>query len=122
MNSNNETCVQRTIFRFSYSKEADLKRKGKKLFTLHCTGPKTDPDKVRELKRYLDVRLERIARMMEILLKAHEDWAVTERKEYFQMESLSFDFNEAVRLLRKHGYTNEEYTLEVEYTRKWGVL
>ena len=122
MNSNNETCVQRTIFRFSYSKAVDQKREGKKLFTLHCTGPKTDPDKVRELKRYLEVRLERIARMMEILLKAHDDWAVTERKEYFQMESLSFDFNTAVGLLGDNGFTHEDYSLEVEYTRKWGVL
>ncbi len=122
MKSNNETCVQRTIFRFYYLKSVDCKRKGGKLFTLHSTGPKTDPGKVRSLKRFLETRLERIAQMMEILLKAHDDWAITERKDCFQMETLSFDFNDAVRLLGDQGFIKKEYILEVEYTRKWGVL
>ncbi len=122
MNKDNETCNQRVIFRFYYSRSADRKRSGKRLLNLHPTGPKADPDKVRELKDYLVRRLERIAEMMEILLQVHDDWAVTERREYFQMETVSCEFGEAVRLLDEHGFTKDEYILEVEYTRKWGVL
>ena len=122
MNINNETCVQRAILRFYYQKSSSLKREENKLLGKYSISSKTDPDKVREFKKYLELRLERIAQMMEILLKAHDDWAVTERRDYFQIETVSFDFNEAVRILLDHGFSNEEYILEVEYTRKWGVL
>ncbi|MDR3629984.1 MAG: hypothetical protein P4L42_06585 [Desulfocapsaceae bacterium] len=121
MNSNNETCVQRVIFRFYYSKSSGLGNGGRS-FPKNILAPAADPGKVRAWKAYMDIRLDRIARMMEVLLAAHADWAITERKDHFQMESVTFDIDKARQTLGDHGFVREDYILDVEYTRKWGVL
>jgi hypothetical protein len=121
MNSKNETCVQRILFLFYFSRASGL-TKGEAAFLKNILAPKTDPGKVRAWKEYLATRLERIAGMMDVLLAAHADWAITERKDHFQMETVSFALDEAEKTLRDHGFGNEEYILKVEYTRKWGVL
>ena len=121
MNSDNETCVQRILFLFYFSGSSCLK-KSATVFSKNFLAPKTDPGKVREWKEYLEIRLERIARMMEILLAAHADWAITEKKDHFQMETVSFDLETAKKVLNDQGFGKEDYILNVEYTRKWGVL
>lgn len=122
MNINNETCVQRSILRFNFSTNLDLKKAYKKSTNQHPIEKYMTPSRVRELKEYLNERLERIAQMMETLLSVHDDWAITERKNFIQLETISLDFHEAVKLLQNHGFDSQEYSLEVEYTRKWGVL
>ena len=122
MNEKNETCVQRTILCFSFPQISTLQDGGKRNLFFKFSARKSGPDRVRELKRLLGLSLERTARMMDILLAAHDDWAVTEQKDSFRMETVSLDFHEVERLLAENNFSQEEYTLEVEYTRKWGVL
>lgn len=122
MHPDNETCVQRVRFFFYFFE----KKSGK----FHEKSPLDDivkakvikPEAVRSLNRYLSRRLERIAAMLEILTEIHDDWAVTGYKDYILAETESFDFNNAVKALNDQEFTDEEFVLKVEYTRKWGVL
>ncbi|HUX79549.1 MAG TPA: hypothetical protein VMW10_07410 [Alphaproteobacteria bacterium] len=122
MNINNETCVQRVIIHLYHQNFRGLKNKENKLITEVTLGRDIRPENVREWKNYLANRLERIAQMMEVLLEGHDDWAITGRKGFVQMETESFDFNGVVRVLSEHGFQNDEYIIKLDYTRKWGVL
>ncbi|MEL7565785.1 MAG: hypothetical protein AAGU27_12960, partial [Dehalobacterium sp.] len=77
---------------------------------------------IRSLNKFLSNRLERIAKMMDLLMEAHDDWAVTGKKDSVIMETETFDFNQALQVLNQHGFQDDEFILKVEYTRKWGVL
>lgn len=121
MHPENETCVQRVRFFFNYFKNESLKEEKIPIERIIKLKPVT-PNDVRELKDILSLRLERIACMMDILNQAHEDWAVTGRKDYISMETETLDYNKAVEMLEQNGYTQDEFVLKVEYTRKWGVL
>lgn len=80
------------------------------------------PEDIRAFKDSFTWRLERIAQMVEILTKAHEDWAITTKKDYILLETQTLDFTEAVKILNEHGFTNDDFVLRPEYTRKWGML
>lgn len=122
MNINNETCVQRVIIHFYHQNFQGVKNKGNKPITDVTLGKDITPETVRAWKNNLANRLERIAQMMEVLLKHHDDWAITGRKGFVQMETQSFDFNNVIRLLSEHGFQTDEYIIKLDYTRKWGVL
>ncbi|WP_407313981.1 hypothetical protein [Desulfosporosinus sp. SB140] len=122
MNSNNETCVQRVILYLYHQNFRGLKNKENKPITEVTLGKDITPTNVREWKNYLTDRLERIAQIMDVLLKVHDDWAVTGRKGYVQLETQSFDFNDIIRILTEHGFQKDEYIIKLDYTRKWGVL
>lgn len=122
MNINNETCVQRVIIHFYHQNFPKLKNKDNQLITEVTLGKNIQPQDVRLWKDYLADRLERIAQMMEVLLAAHDDWAITGRKGFVQMETQSFDVNDVIRTLSEHGFQKEEYIIKLDYTRKWGVL
>ena len=121
MRPDNETCVQRVrLFFYYYRLEVGQKDKFPWEIILKLKEVKSSD--VRNLKDFLALRLERIASMMDILCKVHEDWAITARKEYISMETESLDYNKVTEVLSHHGYNPDEYKLVVEYTRKWGVL
>ncbi|WP_088228241.1 hypothetical protein [Desulfosporosinus sp. FKB] len=122
MNINNETCVQRVIIQFYHQNFPKLKNKENKLITEVTLGKDIGPEDIRLWKNYLTERLERIAQMMEVLLEAHEDWAITGRKGFVQMETQSFEVNKVINVLSSHGFHKDEYIIKLEYTRKWGVL
>ncbi|KJR44235.1 hypothetical protein UF75_5380 [Desulfosporosinus sp. I2] len=83
---------------------------------------KVKPEAVRNLNKFLTKRLERIATMMELLTEAHDDWAITGKKDYILLETETYDFNDAIKILKEQGFDGSEFILKVEYTRKWGVL
>ncbi|AFM39462.1 hypothetical protein Desaci_0395 [Desulfosporosinus acidiphilus SJ4] len=122
MNINNETCVQRVIIQLYHQNFPKLKNKNNTLITEVTLGKDVKPEDVRAWKNYLTDRLERIAQMMEILLNAHDDWAITGRKGFVQMETQSFEVNNVIRILSEHGFHKDEYIIKLDYTRKWGVL
>jgi len=121
MKPDNVTCVQRTLFVFNFEKKVWLP--GEK-------PPLEDIIKVKDIRseslryfaEFMHTRLNRIAEMMDILLKVHDNWAVTGWKDHILMETESFDFNDAVKALADQGFHQDEFVLTVEYTRKWGVL
>ncbi|MCO5385107.1 hypothetical protein [Desulfosporosinus sp.] len=122
MNPNNETCVQRARFIFNYYEKKEWLA-GEKPPLVHIIKVKdVQPENLRYFGEFMHTRLNRIAEMMDILLKVHDDWAITGWKDHILMETESFDFNDSLKALNEHGYYDDEFVLKVEYKRKWGVL
>lgn len=122
MHPNNETCVQRARFFFYFFEKTDWKPGEKPPLADIVKVKKVEPEAVRNLNKFLTLRLDRIATMMDLLMKAHDDWAITGRRDFILMETETYDFNDAINSLKKQGFDKSEFILKVEYTRKWGVL
>lgn len=126
MDPNNVTCIQKIKFFFYfYEKREWAPNEGPPLKKVARKG--VQPEDIRYLKDFLNVRLERIAKMMELFLSIHDDWAITGKKNYILMETTSydfttFDFQTAVKALKENGFHDDEYILKLEYERMWGVL
>ncbi|MCL6560200.1 MAG: hypothetical protein K6U74_15685 [Firmicutes bacterium] len=122
MDIKNETCVQRVRFFFYFYEKREWQPGEEPPLNKITGAKKINPEAVRELKAFLTSRLDRIARMMEILFAAHDNWATTGKKDLIIMETETFDFNDAIKALKEQGFTDDEYILKVEYDRKWGML
>jgi len=122
MNRQNVTCVQRSRFFFYFFEEGEWKRGEKAPLEAFAKSKTAEPEKLRALGDYLQRRLTRIAGMIELLIKAHDDWAVTTKKDCILLETETWDFNQALDLLKRHGFSDDEFVLKVEYSRKWGIL
>ncbi len=122
MKKNNITCIQRARFFFYFFEKREWQPGEEPPLKKIVKAKNVTPEAVRKLNKFLNNRLERIATMMDILLAAHDDWAVTGRKDHILMETQSFDFNEALKLLKDNGFNDDEFVLKVEYERKWGML
>lgn len=122
MDPNNETCVQRARFIFDYYEKNEWLPGEKPPLVDLIKVKGVQPEKLRRYAEFMHTRLNRIAEMMEILLKVHGDWAITGWKDHILMETESFDFNDSLKALALQGYHDDEFVLKVEYTRKWGVL
>jgi len=109
MDPNNEICVQRSRFTFHYCEKNERLQD-------------VQPANLRHYAEFMHTRLNRIADMMDILLKVHDDWAITGRKDHLLMETESFDFNDSLKALEEEGYQDDEFILKVEYARKWSML
>ncbi|AEF94279.1 hypothetical protein Desca_1423 [Desulfotomaculum nigrificans CO-1-SRB] len=122
MHKDNITCIQRARFFFYfYEKKEWLPGEEPPLDNI-IKVKNVEPQAVRKLGQFLSNRLERIATMMEILTSAHDDWAITGKKDMILMETETFDFNDALKILKDHGFNDDEFILKVEYNRKWGIL
>jgi len=122
MDINNETCVQRVRFFFYFFEKREWRPGEEPPLKKIIKVTNVKPEAIRELSRFLTTRLDRIATMMETLLRVHENWAITGKKDLIIMETETFDFNDAIQALRKQGFNDDEYILKVEYDRKWGIL
>jgi len=122
MDPNNETCVQRARFIFNYYEKKEWLPGEKPPLVDLIKVKDVQPEKLRSFAEFMHTRLNRIADMMDILLRVHDSWAITGRKDHILMETESFDFNDALKSLKQQGYYDDEFVLKVEYTRKWGVL
>lgn len=122
MHPDNETCIQRARFFFYFFEKKDWLPGEKPPLKDIVRVKNLRPEAIRNLNKFLTTRLDRIARMMELLLEAHDDWAITGRRDRVIMETETFDFNNALQVLQENGFNDDEFILKVEYTRKWGVL
>lgn len=121
MRVGNETCVQKVRFSFPLFANSGWKNRDSSWQRLVRNRGVT-PELIRESKDFLSNRLERIAAMMELLLDAHEEWGLASCRNQVVMETDTLDFNQALQVLRRHGFRDDEFVLTVEYSRKWGVL
>ena len=121
MDPNNETCVQRARFLFYFVKKVWLPGERPPLRDI-IKAKDVQPEALQYFAEFMHTRLNRISEMMTILLKAHDNWAVTGWKDHILMETESFDFNHAIKAMTNQGFHDDEFVLKVEYTRKWGVL
>ncbi|MCR6546059.1 hypothetical protein [Dehalobacterium formicoaceticum] len=122
MHPDNETCVQRARFFFHFFEKKDWLPGERPPLDDIVKKKNLRPEAIRNLNKFLTTRLDRIAKMMELLLEVHDDWAVTGKKDMVLMETETFDFNKALEVLKQNGFHDDEFILKVEYTRKWGVL
>ncbi|MGI1658258.1 MAG: hypothetical protein ACRKFN_04720 [Desulfitobacterium sp.] len=122
MHPDNETCVQRARFLFYFFEKKDWQPGERPPLNDIVKVKNVPPQAVRNFNQFLNWRLERIAQMMELLKNAHDDWAVTGWKDHILMETESFEFNKACKILEENGFGDDEFVLDVEYTRLWGVL
>ncbi|MDI6812525.1 MAG: hypothetical protein QMC95_07840 [Desulfitobacteriaceae bacterium] len=121
MRAGNETCVQKVRFSFALFGKSGWKERESPWQRL-SRNKGVSPVVLRASKDFLTWRLERIATMMELLLAAHGEWGLASRKDQVVMETETLDFNQALQVLRQHGFRDDEFVLTVEYSRKWGVL
>lgn len=122
MDPKNETCVQRVRFVFNFFEKKDWSPGERPPLSDIVKAKDISPEALRYLSQFMHKRLARIADMMEILKTAHDDWAITGWKDHILMETESFDFNDALKVLGQNGFYDDEFILNVEYTRLWGVL
>lgn len=120
--SQNETCVQNAQFFLTFKEAGEWRRKSISPAKAFTRLDKARPEDVRALKAYTADRMERVAQMMEVLLALHDDWAITAHADYVKMETVTLDFKEAIAALAAKGFTEDDYLLQAEYTRKWGML
>ena len=59
---------------------------------------------------------------MAVLLALHDDWAISPHRDYVKMETTTLEYNIIVDALLAAGYTADDFILQTEYTRKWGML
>lgn len=122
MKPDNVTCVQRTRFYFYFFEKKERLPDERQPLDYIVKVRDVKPGALRYFSEFMHKRLARIADMMEILENAHDDWAITGTKNFILMETETFDFNDALRVLNEHGFYDDEFILKVEYTRLWGVL
>lgn len=116
------TCIQNVCFIFSYFEKENWLLQKKGTSNKNITKNKITHESIRNLESLLSHRLLRIAGMVEVLQGTHDVWITTEKSYKIIMETAIVDFNEALAILRKNGFTDDEYILEIEYERKWGIL
>lgn len=122
MDAKNDTCIQRVRFLFHFYEKREWQEGETPPLNGILRGKNLEPQAVRALRDFLNIRLDRIARMMDLLLDAHNNWAITGKADKVIMETQTFDFNEALKVLKKNDFQDDEFILEVEYDRKWGLL
>ncbi len=122
MDKNNITCIQKAKFIFEFYEKREWRPGEEPPLNRVVNAAAVGPGEIRNLGAFLANRLDRIAGMMEILLAAHNRWGISGKKDRVIMETDSFDFNDALKLLRENGFYDDEFVLKVEYERKWGLL
>lgn len=120
--SKNVTCVQNAQFYLTFLEEGEWRRGEEPLPKRFRKLEHATSEDVRQLGVYLSRRMERVAGMMDVLTSIHDDWAITTNKEYVKMETVTMDFKDMLPYLFDAGFTENDYLLQAEYTRKWGVL
>ena len=116
----NQTCVQNAQLYLTFH-EAGEWRRGTPWVRFRRQKSVT-PEDVRALAAYTHARMQRVAGMMAVLLALHDDWAISPHRDYVKMETTTLEYNIIVDALLAAGYTADDFILQTEYTRKWGML
>ncbi len=120
--SKNNTCDQNAQLFLTFHEGGEWRIREKSPWVLFRRQKSTTPSEVRALASYTYERMQRVAGMMEILLALHDDWAISTHRDYVKMETVTLEYNVIIKALLDAGYTEEDYILQTEYTRKWGML
>lgn len=120
--SQNHTCDQNAQIYLTFHEGGEWRYKKKSPWFLFKQKEKPTPQDVRELANYTNERMNRVAGMMDILLKLHDDWAITAHQDYIKMETVTLEYDIIIKALLDAGYHEDDYILQTEYTRKWGML
>ncbi|MEG0303041.1 MAG: hypothetical protein RR842_10060 [Gordonibacter sp.] len=80
------------------------------------------PGFIRSLATYTEYRMKRSADLMEYLLSLEADWDVTMKKDGIYVETKDMIYERILPKIHEAGFTEDDYVLYSEYTRKWGML
>lgn len=118
----NETCDQNAQIYLTFHEGGEWRHKRKSPWEIFRSQKTTSPQEVRTLAAYTNNRMQRVAGMMEVLMNLHDDWAISTHRDYVKMETVTLEYDVIIRALLDAGYTEDDYILQTEYTRKWGML
>lgn len=118
----NQTCVQNAQLYLTFHEAGEWRRGARSPWVRFRRQKSVAPEDVRALAAYTYMRMQRVADMMAILLALHDDWAISPHRDYVKMETTTLEYNIIVDALLAAGYTADDFILQTEYTRKWGML
>lgn len=118
----NQTCVQNAQLYLTFHEAGEWRRGTRSPWVRFRRQKSVMPEDVRALAAYTHARMQRVAGMMAVLLALHDDWAISPHRDYVKMETTTLEYNIIVDALLAAGYTADDFILQTEYTRKWGML
>ena len=118
----NQTCVQNAQLYLTFHEAGEWRRGARSPWVRFRRQKSVTPEDVRALAAYTHARMQRVAGMMAVLLALHDDWAISPHRDYVKMETTTLEYNSIVDALLAAGYTADDFILQTEYTRKWGML
>lgn len=118
----NQTCVQNAQLYLTFHEAGEWRRGARSPWACFRRQKSVTPEDVRALAAYTHARMQRVAGMMAVLLALHDDWAISPHRDYVKMETTTLEYNIIVDALLAAGYTADDFILQTEYTRKWGML
>jgi len=116
-----DTCIQAACFFLPFFESGEWRRKEKSPWKT-LKKEEVNPEKLAALASYTKKRISRCALCMEFLQRIHDEWRVTVKKDGVWMETETMDFERILPLLEEAGFTEDDFVLYCEYTRKWGML
>ncbi|WP_139652679.1 hypothetical protein [Raoultibacter phocaeensis] len=116
-----ETCIQSACFFLPFFESGEWRRRGKSPWKT-LKKATVVPDTLRSLAAYTQERIARSADGMEFLMSIHHDWEVTVKKDGVWMETETMLYEDILPKLKEAGFSEDDYVLYSEYTRKWGML
>ena len=116
-----DTCVQTARFFLPFFEAGEWRRKGKSPWKA-VKGNGATPEALRALAAYTERRISRGADSMAFLSSIHDDWSVTVEKDGVWMETETMIYEDILPRFEEAGFTEDDYVLYSEYTRKWGML
>ena len=118
----NQTCVQNAQLYLTFHEAGEWRRGTRSPWVRFRRQKSVTPEDVCALAAYTHARMQRVAGMMAVLLALHDDWAISPHRDYVKMETTTLEYNIIVDALLAAGYTADDFILQTEYTRKWGML
>lgn len=122
MHNDGNVCIQNVRFIFCFFEKREWHSNEEPPLNSILDSDRITPESIINLGHFLDNRMKRIADMIKILQKAHSDWKLTGKKDRIIMETRTFDFDNALEILKSKGFKDDEYIVKIEYERKWGML
>ncbi|WP_332518262.1 hypothetical protein [Gordonibacter sp.] len=116
-----ETCIQEPCFFLPFFESGEWRTKEKPPWKT-LKKAKVTPGFIRSLATYTEYRMKRSADLMEYLLSLEADWDVTMKKDGIYVETKDMIYERILPKIHEAGFTEDDYVLYSEYTRKWGML
>lgn len=117
----NETCIQEACFFLPFFESGEWRTKGKSPWEV-VKKTRMTPDALRSLAAYTERRLSRSADLMEFLMNINDSWDVTVKKNGVYLETDAMIFEDILPMIEQAGFSEDDYVLYSEYTRKWGMI
>lgn len=122
MKAENVTCIQRAQFLLPFDEAGEWRRREKTPWKKFLSERNPSPEDVEALANYTYERMCTAAHLMAFLLKVHDDWDVSTRNDGILLETETMSFEEIIPKITAAGFSENDYILYTEYTRKWGML